>query len=45
MGESPFEYPYCANIYSNNYMMFNKKVPFSGNMRLLGDPEKDTPEK
>jgi hypothetical protein len=45
MGESLFEYPYRANIYSNNYMIFNKKAPFSGNMPLPGDPEKDAPEK
>jgi len=34
-----------ANIYSNNYMMFNEKASFSGNMRLPNDPEKDAPEK
>jgi len=45
MRESLFEYPYYANIYSNNYMMFNEKASFSGNMRLPNDPEKDAPEK
>jgi len=45
MRESLFEYPYCANIYSNNYLIFNKKASFSSNMRLPNGPEKEAPEK
>ena len=31
------EESFGTNIYSNNYMIFNKKASFSGNMRLPND--------
>jgi len=37
--------PFRANVYLNNYMIFNKKASFSGNIRLLNNPEKEAPKK
>jgi hypothetical protein len=45
MRESLFAYPFYADIYSNNYTIFNKKAPFAGNIRLPNHPEKHWPEK
>jgi hypothetical protein len=39
------EEPFGTNIYSNNHMIFNNKVSFLGNIRLLNDPEKVVPKK